>query len=54
MCSVSASDFFIVSNVNTVSDKSKAEFVLGFLQNKTDYCTELCYLHFYFWGIVIV
>lgn len=32
---------------NTVSDKSRAEFVLEFLQNKTNPCTELLCLHFY-------
>lgn len=54
MCSVSASDFFILSNFNAVSDKSKAAFVLEFLQNKSNHCTELCDLNFCSWEIDIV
>lgn len=54
MCSVSVSACISLSDFNTLSDKSRAEFLLEFLQNKTKPCTELFCLHFYSWGSDII
>lgn len=54
MCSVSASACISLSDFNIESDKSRAEFVLEFLQSKTNPCTELSCLNFYSWDIDII